>query len=277
VAFFLKNIIMNRYILILCLVNCSLFFAQEGKIEYIFSEPENKYVYKPILRFNDTLSLFTYNKIGIDSPTKEGMEKRDEGGLHLTFASGDEMGTQVYSNFKKKEIIFRRPKSKITEPYIVYDNWLEIDWDIKKETKKIGNFKVNKAIGSFRGREYTVWFTYDIPLPIGPWKLKGLPGAILEAKDKEGTFQVKFVSLIYPCECKDEISIPTADKTLTLKEHVYAIDNFDAILLKKIQSRLPKEMKGKLSLNEKTKEEKRKQKKEKIYEWETEAINENKD
>lgn len=267
---------MNRYIIILCLFKCSLFYGQEGIIEYLFSEPENKYVYKPILRFNDSISLFTYNKIGVDSPIKEGMEKRDDGGLHLTFASGDEFGTQVYSNFKNKEIIFRRPYSKITEPYIVYDNWIEIVWDIKTKTKKIGNFTANKAIGSFRGREYTVWFTYDIPLPIGPWKLKGLPGAILEAVDKEGTFQVKFVSVKYPCECKDEISKPTADKTLTLKEHVFAIDNFDAILLKKIQSRLPKEMKGKLSLNQKSKEQKREQKKEKIYEWETEAVNDKK-
>lgn len=252
-------------------------FSQQGKIEYLFSEPENKYTYKPILQFNDSKSLFSYNIIGIDSPTKEGMTKKDDGGMHLSFASGDEEGNQVYNDFKRKSIIFRRPKSKITEPYIVNDNWVEINWQIKSDTKKIGKYTVNKAIGEFRGREYTVWFTYEIPLPIGPWKLKGLPGAILEAVDKEGLFQVKFVSIKYPCDCVDKILIPKADKELTLKEHVYAIDNFDAILLKKIQSRMPAEMKGKLTLKEKSIEEKRKQKKEKIYEWETQTINENND
>jgi GLPGLI family protein len=268
-----KTIIYQTLIFILLSSYC---FAQQGKIEYIFTEPENKYIYKPILQFNDSLSVFIYNRIGYDSPTKEGMSRRDDGGLQLRFASGDENGNQVYTNFKKKEIIFRRPYSKITEPYIVDDYWIEIKWKIKKQTKKIGKYTANKAIGEFRGREYTVWFTYEIPLPIGPWKLKGLPGAILEAKDKEGLFQVKFVSIKYPCDCEDEILVPNAEKKLTLKEHVYAIDNFEDILLKKIQSRLPQEIKGKLTLNKKSKEQKRKQKKEKTYEWETEALNEKK-
>ena len=33
----------------------------------------------------------------------------------------------------------------------------------------------------FRGREWSVWFTYDIPISIGPWKFGGLPGIILKA------------------------------------------------------------------------------------------------
>jgi GLPGLI family protein len=262
--------------IIIILLSCYS-YAQQGKIEYIFTEPENKYTYKPTLKFNDSLAVFIYNRTGYDSPTTEGMSKRDDGGLHLKFASGDNDGNQVFTDFKNKRIIFRRPKSKITEPYIVEDSWIEIKWEIKKQTKQIGKYTVNKAVGEFRGREYTVWFTYDIPLPIGPWKLKGLPGAILEATDKEGLFQVKLVSVKYPSDCTEEILVPKADKELTLKEHVYAIDNFDAILLKKIQSRLPKEMKGKLTLNKKSNEQKRKQKKEKTYEWETEAIDENKD
>ena len=175
----MKKITINRIIVFCLLLNSFNVFSQQGQIEYIFTEPENKYIYKPILRFNDTLSLFTYNRIGIDSPTKEGLNKRDDGGMHLTFTSGDKYGNQVYNNFKEKEIIFRRPQSKITEPYIVYDNWIDINWEIKNKTKKIGDFTANKAIGHFRGRQYTVWFTYDIPLPIGPWKLKGIPGAIL--------------------------------------------------------------------------------------------------
>lgn len=36
----------------------------------------------------------------------------------------------------------------------------------------------------FRGRKWTVYFTEDIPLPLGPWKLGALPGLILSAEVK---------------------------------------------------------------------------------------------
>ena len=37
------------------------------------------------------------------------------------------------------------------------------------------------ATTHFRGRDWKVWFSEEIPLPLGPWKLGGLPGLILAA------------------------------------------------------------------------------------------------
>ena len=37
------------------------------------------------------------------------------------------------------------------------------------------------ATTSFRGRVWNVWFTEEIPVSLGPWKLGGLPGLILSA------------------------------------------------------------------------------------------------
>lgn len=60
----------------------------------------------------------------------------------------------------------------------------EISWVLTNETKAINKFIAHKATTNFRGREWEVWFTYDIPMSYGPWKLRGLPGLILEAKEK---------------------------------------------------------------------------------------------
>ena len=60
-----------------------------------------------------------------------------------------------------------------------------MEWKLNKETKNIGKFNCKKATCSFRGRNYTAWYTLEVPLPYGPWKLQGLPGVILEAYDEK--------------------------------------------------------------------------------------------
>ncbi|MDT8346968.1 MAG: GLPGLI family protein [Flavobacteriaceae bacterium] len=78
--------------------------------------------------------------------------------------------------------------SSLKNHYAIQENLPKIQWKIEEETKSIGNYTCRKATTSFRGRNYTVWFTPEIPLPYGPWKLNGLPGLILEAYDDTGTY-----------------------------------------------------------------------------------------
>jgi GLPGLI family protein len=80
----------------------------------------------------------------------------------------------------------------------VKDSTLHISWDISEEIKRIGIYKVQKANAYFRGRDYTVWFTSQIPLPYGPWKLVGLPGLILEAYDTDKEIYWYFKNIEYP-------------------------------------------------------------------------------
>lgn len=63
----------------------------------------------------------------------------------------------------------------------------EIEWDIVEDsTKTILDYQCITATTDYHGRKWTVWFTPEIPMQDGPWKLRGLPGLILEASEPSG-------------------------------------------------------------------------------------------
>ena len=96
-----------------------------------------------------------------------------------------------------------------------------INWQIKNEFKPVNKFKCQKAVGYFRGRTYTVWFTNQIPLPFGPWKLQGLPGLILEVKDAENEVYFKASKISF--RDISEISFPEKESAINLKEYITKI------------------------------------------------------
>ena len=72
---------------------------------------------------------------------------------------------------------------KYTEPYESQT------WEICDSTKNILGYDCIMASTDYRGRHWNVWFTPDIPIQDGPWKLSGLPGLILEATEDSGQHQ----------------------------------------------------------------------------------------
>ena len=61
-----------------------------------------------------------------------------------------------------------------------------IKWEMSESTKNILGYECFKAEADYHGRHWTVWFTPEIPIQDGPWKLQGLPGLILEASELSG-------------------------------------------------------------------------------------------
>jgi len=68
-------------------------------------------------------------------------------------------------------------------------------WRISTETQTIIGYRSQKATTRFGGRDWTVWFTPDIPISEGPWKLRGLPGLILKAYTADGEFSLMATSV----------------------------------------------------------------------------------
>lgn len=68
----------------------------------------------------------------------------------------------------------------------------EIKWTFVDTTKIYEDHLCKKAVTDFRGRRWVAWYTEDIPISYGPWKLHGLPGMILHAgtPDKDETINI---------------------------------------------------------------------------------------
>lgn len=64
----------------------------------------------------------------------------------------------------------------------------EWSWEISDSTKTVLGYECVKATTAFHGRKWTAWFSPEIPITNGPWKLGGLPGLILEASTEDGKY-----------------------------------------------------------------------------------------
>lgn len=129
----------------------------------------------------------------------------------------DKTGAIYFKDVQTREMLNRDNFTFSREIYYnVKDTLINIKWTITKEKKSIGKFVCRKAEASAYGRKWTAWFTTDIPVNVGPWKLWGLPGAILEAADSTNTYLFLF----------REVTIPDLEAGTKIKELKPAGDNF---------------------------------------------------
>lgn len=62
-------------------------------------------------------------------------------------------------------------------------------WTLTQDTLSLLGYRCTRATTQFKGRQWSAWYTTDIPVSEGPWKLCGLPGLILKAEDDEGHYR----------------------------------------------------------------------------------------
>lgn len=117
-------------------------------------------------------------------------------------------------------VIIKNPKNnflaytlQIVDDYFYYKQNLDLfNWKLHSETKTIKDYNTQKATTTYAGRDYTAWFTKDIPISDGPFKFNGLPGLILEISDSENHYNYKIKSF--------EKLKPSVDFEINLKQYV---------------------------------------------------------
>lgn len=108
-----------------------------------------------------------------------------------------------------------------------YENALpHWNWQMQKEKKHLMNYPVTMATTTYGGRQWTAWYTEEIPINNGPYVFGGLPGLILELYDDQRYFHFIIKSVqsrsipIYQRNEK-EIQAITREEFRKAEQHYY--------------------------------------------------------
>lgn len=115
-------------------------------------------------------------------PLEEALEEvrhRDDPSKRIPRAPGH--GDYLYWNLSAGKVSVYT--SVFGDRYVVEEDIPVMDWELEEDSvRTIAGYECHKARTRFRGRDWSVWYTEDIPVSLGPWKLNGLPGIILRAE-----------------------------------------------------------------------------------------------
>ena len=76
-----------------------------------------------------------------------------------------------------------------TERFCYEEDIPQLNWAVSDSTKTILGYECFLASVDYHGRKWFVWFSPEIPVAAGPWKLQGVPGLILEASTEDGLYR----------------------------------------------------------------------------------------
>lgn len=76
-----------------------------------------------------------------------------------------------------------------TERFCYEEDIPQLNWAVSDSTKTILGYECFLASADYHGRKWIVWFSPEIPVAAGPWKLQGVPGLILEASTEDELYR----------------------------------------------------------------------------------------
>ena len=89
-------------------------------------------------------------------------------------------------------LLFRQTEGKvegfdrILKDHFTYEEPIpHQQWELVPGDSVIAGYTCHRAQTHYRGRDYTAWYTEEIPLSYGPYKFRGLPGLIACIYDRD--------------------------------------------------------------------------------------------
>lgn len=163
-----------------------------AKIKIVYKRTMVLDTLNPSKRFKtDNLTLFAGERASAFYSEENRNDLEMQENPEYLLNSFKNLASSKYLASLEKEAIFRdyNKNKQIVHQRYDLSNWQlneNIDkphWQIQDSIINILGFDCMMASSEYRGRTWSAFFTPDIPIPEGPWKLIGLPGIILKACD----------------------------------------------------------------------------------------------
>lgn len=141
----------------------------------------------------DGLSKFSsYKNLTVDSILmRSTQEQIAQAAIEGKLSTGEFM--TIYKNYPSGRLTHTE---KICQDWFRYDEEMPaLEWELTDSTARVLGYECQSARCKFRGREWHVFYTEEIPLTEGPWKLCGLPGLIMKAADEKGHYTFECIGI----------------------------------------------------------------------------------
>ena len=201
------------------------------KMSLIFNKDMSKY-YNEISQWTDSLSSTPEGAVELkEIIMAHCMTTMPDGSVRVDYTKGPVKDIFTYVINKDGDLTTYGKWG--TEQRYYQEPNEEINWTIEDTTKDILGYECIKAETDYHGRHWTAWFTPEIPVAYGPWKLRGLPGLILSASTGEG-FEFSATGIQYtdrmitPVFQTDKYS--KTDRKRALSDEEYYQNNKQAII-----------------------------------------------
>lgn len=172
---------------------------------YLNISYEIAYATKPELKDNPRKSVAVL-QIGEKFSKFADLKTLQKDSLQETFTRLQSVGAAELNTLLKFRPLFPTVILKSSEALVYQNNVAahfyeyeekspEMKWKLDQESKKILNYTCKKATVHYRGRDYSAWYTTEIPVNNGPYAFQGLPGLILEVTDAENNYRFTAVGI----------------------------------------------------------------------------------
>jgi GLPGLI family protein len=187
---------MKKNFSIILIILCVFANAQARRFFYEFSYKPNKDSSRiekelTILDVTKQKSIYRdYLSVSQDSMIESNIEKMKATGVQIDLSKLLKNPKFMYKIQKSYPSYETSYTDLILSDFITYPETDKINWKISDEkgVSTFEKYKIQKATATVWGRNWTAWFTPDIPIQDGPYKFYGLPGLIVKIEDENKNF-----------------------------------------------------------------------------------------